>query len=135
GQIAVVVIDATGPAHARQLVLAVHGESRAHPIVGAHVQVPGGVIEIATVLGVHRAVGPHQLPDVVVVVRVIAVVAARVPDALVTRVVKIFALVEHRVRAVVQICAGQPGDRVVCVGDVTRVGQGELDGQAGRLPY
>ena len=66
------------------------------------------------------------MPDVVVTVRVIIAIGARVANALVARVVKILALVEDRVGAVVQIRARQASDVVKRVGDVAAVGKQEF---------
>ena len=65
------------------------------------------------------------MPDVVVIVRVVAAISAHLPNALVARIVEILALVQDRVRAVVQIRAGQRRDVVVRVGDIARVGQSQ----------
>src|SRR5438093_9238498 len=117
------------------LVLAVHRKRVRRGVIGSLAQVPGRIVKVAVVLAGHSAVGPFQLADVVVIVRVITAVTARVPDALVARIVEVFAFIKDGVRAVVQISAGKASDAVVGVRNVTGVGQRQLDGQAGRLPY
>ena len=134
-QVAVVVVGKTAARTAAVLVLAVHRERVRPGVVGPFAQVPRRVVQVAAVFGIHRAVGPLQLPNVVVSVRVITGVSAHEPDALVVSVVQIFALVEDSVRAVVQIRAGQSGNVVVRVGDVRGIRERDFDWQAGSLPH
>src|SRR5204863_6989480 len=114
--IAVVLVG--GPAHVGHLIQAIDNKRRRRAVVGARVQVPGRVVKVTSVFARHHAVGQLQLPDVVVIVRVIAGVSARVPGALTASVVKVFALVKDGVRAVVQVRPGQARNVVVRVGDV-----------------
>ncbi len=92
-------------------------------------------MEVTPVFAADGDVGHFQLPDVVIRVGVIAAVGARVPDALVAGVVKVFTPVEDGVRAVVEIGAGQARHVVVRVGDVRGIWKREFDWQARSMPH
>ncbi len=49
-----------------QLVVAINAKGRDHTVVGEPIQVPGRIIKVPPVLGIHRAVSHRQLPDLVI---------------------------------------------------------------------
>ena len=132
GQIPIAVVLVRRPTDVGHLVQPIHNKRFRNSVVRPHVQVPGRVVQVTPVFVRHRAFRPRQLPDVVVIVRVIAAIRARVADALIARVVKIFALVQDGIHAVVEIRAGQTRDVVIRVSDIARVGQGQFFHQSSR---
>ena len=134
-QVAVVVVGKTAARTAAVLVLAVHRERVRPGVVGPFAQVPRRVVQVTAVFARHSAVAPLQLGNVVVSVRVIAPIGAGEPDALVAGVVKVLALVQNAVRAVLQVRSGEAGNVVVCVGDVGGIREREFDWQADSLPH
>src|SRR5439155_1688526 len=82
-RIAIVVVTVDDAVHSSQLVLVIDCKGGGCSVIGPLAQVPSRVIQVTAILGVHCAVGPLQLADVVVAVGVVAAVGAREPGALV----------------------------------------------------
>src|SRR5438132_3179545 len=76
-QVAVGVVggDDSGVRYPGQFIFAVHRKPSGDPIAGSRAEIPGGVIDIAAILGIDRAVGVGQLRNIVVIIIHVAAAA------------------------------------------------------------